>query len=42
MMKWIEKNKTVNPNAAGNWKVVPEEWWAKGKEKDYQIIFGKN
>jgi len=42
MMKWIEKNKTVNPKAAGNWKVVPEEWWAKGKEKDYQIIFGKN
>lgn len=42
MMKWIEKNKTVNPKSAGNWKVVPEEWWAKGKEKDYQIIFGKN
>lgn len=41
MMKWIEKNKTVNPKAAGNWKVVPEEWWSKGKEKDYQIIFGK-
>lgn len=42
MMKWIEKNKIVNPKAAGNWKVIPEEWWAKGKEKDYQIIFGKN
>lgn len=41
MMKWIEKNKTVNPKAAGNWKVIPEEWWTKGKEKDYQIIFGK-
>lgn len=42
MMKWIEKNKTVSPKAAGNWKVVPEDWWTKGKEKDYQIIFGKN
>ncbi len=42
MMKWIEKNDRVNPKAAGNWKVVPEEWWAKGKEKDYQLIFGKN
>lgn len=41
MMKWIEKNKTVSPKAAGNWKVIPEDWWAKGKEKDYQIIFGK-
>lgn len=42
MMKWIEKNKTVNPKAAGNWKVIPEQWWAKGKEKDYKIIFEKN
>lgn len=42
MMKWIEKNKTVNPKAVGNWKVIPEEWWTKGKEKDYQLIFGKN
>ena len=42
MMRWIEKNKIMNPKALGNWKVIPEDWWAKGKEKDYQLIFGKN
>jgi 2',3'-cyclic-nucleotide 2'-phosphodiesterase / 3'-nucleotidase len=34
MMKWIEKRKTVTPQLIGNWKVIPEEWWLKGKEKD--------
>jgi 2',3'-cyclic-nucleotide 2'-phosphodiesterase / 3'-nucleotidase len=40
MMKWIEKNRTVTPKGTGNWKVIPEDWWAKGKEKDYKILFG--
>lgn len=40
IMKWIEKNKNVTPKATGNWKVIPETWWKKGKEKDYTILFG--
>lgn len=40
IMKWIEKQKIVNPVATGNWKVVPETWWQKGKERDYQLMFG--
>ncbi|MFA7418518.1 MAG: bifunctional UDP-sugar hydrolase/5'-nucleotidase [Melioribacteraceae bacterium] len=40
IMKWIEKSKTVTPKTLGNWKVVPEDWWTKGKEKDYKIMFG--
>jgi 2',3'-cyclic-nucleotide 2'-phosphodiesterase/3'-nucleotidase len=39
-MKWIEKKKSVTPEALGNWKVIPENWWEKGKEKDYKILFG--
>jgi len=39
IMKWIEKKKIINPEIIGNWKVIPEEWWKKGKEKDYQILF---
>ncbi len=39
MMKWVEKKKTVNPTITGNWKVIPEEWWQKGKEKDYKLLF---
>jgi 2',3'-cyclic-nucleotide 2'-phosphodiesterase/3'-nucleotidase len=40
MMKWIEKNKTITPKAFGNWKVIPEEWWKKAKEKDYKLLYG--
>ncbi len=40
IMKWIEKSKTVTPKTLGNWKVIPEDWWTKGKEKDYKIMFG--
>ncbi len=39
LMKWIEKEKVVNPKLIGNWKVVPENFWQAGKEKDYQILF---
>ena len=39
MMKWIGKKKTVTPKAIGNWKIVPESWWEKGKEKDYQMLY---
>lgn len=38
-MKWIEKKKIINPIVTGNWKVIPEDWWQKGKEKDYKLIF---
>ncbi|MFC2139789.1 bifunctional metallophosphatase/5'-nucleotidase [Bacteroidota bacterium] len=39
MMKWIEKQKTITPAALGNWKVIPREWWEKGKEKDYKLLY---
>ena len=39
IMKWIEKKKIINPEIIGNWKLIPEDWWKKGKEKDYKILF---
>ena len=39
LMKWIEKEKLVTPKLIGNWKVVPENFWQAGKQKDYQILF---
>ncbi|MBU1013991.1 MAG: bifunctional metallophosphatase/5'-nucleotidase [Bacteroidetes bacterium] len=39
LMKWIEKEKIVSPKASGNWSVIPNEWWLKGKEKDMKLIF---
>jgi 2',3'-cyclic-nucleotide 2'-phosphodiesterase/3'-nucleotidase len=41
-MKWIEEKKVVNPGIISSWKVVPENWWKKGREKDYQILFGES
>jgi len=42
MMKWIEDKKIIKPKIIGNWKVVPEDWWQKGKEKDYKLLFDNN
>jgi 2',3'-cyclic-nucleotide 2'-phosphodiesterase/3'-nucleotidase len=39
LMKWIEKEKLVTPKLIGNWKVVPENYWHTGKEKDYKLLF---
>lgn len=39
LMKWIEKEKMVTPKLIGNWKVIPENFWKSGKQKDYQILF---
>ncbi len=41
LMKWIEEKKTVTPEALNNWKVIPADWWEKGKEKDYNMLFGR-
>jgi 2',3'-cyclic-nucleotide 2'-phosphodiesterase / 3'-nucleotidase len=39
MMKWIEQKKSVAPAAYNNWKIIPEEWWRRGKEKDFKLLF---
>jgi 2',3'-cyclic-nucleotide 2'-phosphodiesterase/3'-nucleotidase len=39
MMKWIEEQQTVMPEASGNWSVVPADWWAKAKEVDYEMLY---
>ncbi|HEX7358660.1 MAG TPA: 5'-nucleotidase C-terminal domain-containing protein, partial [Ignavibacteriaceae bacterium] len=39
LMKWIENENVVTPKLLGNWKVIPENYWETGKEKDYQILF---
>lgn len=42
LMKWIEKQKKVKPTLLNNWKVIPENWWEKGKEKDFKLLYGNN
>lgn len=40
MMNWIEEKKIIEPEIISRWKVVPEEWWQKGRVKDYELLFG--
>lgn len=39
MMKWIEEKKSVKPKLLGNWKVIPEDYWQSGKQKDFKLLF---
>ena len=39
MMNWIEEKGIVVPKADGNWKIIPEKWADKGKERDYKLMF---
>ena len=40
MMKWIEKKKKISPALIGNWKVIPESYWQKAMNSDYDLLFG--
>ncbi len=39
MMKWIEEKNTITPTLNNNWKIIPEAWWMKGKNKDEALMF---
>jgi hypothetical protein len=38
-MKHIEEKRVVSPHALGNWKAVPQEFWTRGRKKDYQLMY---
>ncbi len=42
VIEYIKEKKVIEPKLFKNWEIVPENLWKKGKEKDYQILFGKN
>ena len=37
--KHIEEKRVVSPHALGNWKAVPQEFWTRGRKKDYQLMY---
>lgn len=39
IMKHIEEKHVVSPRASGNWKAVPQDFWIRGRKKDYQIMY---
>ena len=41
LMQWIKDKKIIRPEIMGNWSVIPTDWWEAGKQKDYELLFGK-
>ena len=39
LMQEIERQGTMSPKAAHNWKFVPEEWTVPAAKRDYKLIF---
>jgi 2',3'-cyclic-nucleotide 2'-phosphodiesterase/3'-nucleotidase len=40
IMYWIEQQRIIKPEFIRQWKVIPEDWWEKGRAKDYKLLFG--
>jgi len=39
IMKWIESKGTINPVNNNNWRVIPEDYFEQGKQKDMRLLF---
>ena len=39
LMQEIERQGTMSPKAAHNWKFIPEEWTIPAAKRDYKLIF---
>jgi 2',3'-cyclic-nucleotide 2'-phosphodiesterase / 3'-nucleotidase len=39
IMHWLRKNGVPESTPSVNWIIIPEEWHAKGKLKDFNILF---
>jgi len=37
----LEAKGTIKPLALNNWKIIPEEWVKKARNRDYELLFGK-
>ncbi len=39
LMNYLEKEKEITPKAGRNWRVIPEDYYEWGKNKDYKLLF---
>lgn len=42
LMKWIENKKVVEVNCSNNWTVSPQSWWKKAKEREFELLYGRD
>lgn len=41
LRKWIEDKRVITPKKGTNWRIIPEEYFELGKQKDRELLFGK-
>jgi 2',3'-cyclic-nucleotide 2'-phosphodiesterase/3'-nucleotidase len=41
LRKWIEDKRVITPKKGTNWRIIPEEYFELGKQKDMELLFGK-
>ena len=39
ILKSLESKKIIKPMALNNWKIIPEDWVRKAKNKELRILF---
>jgi 2',3'-cyclic-nucleotide 2'-phosphodiesterase / 3'-nucleotidase len=39
IMEWLKVNEVPTAIPSVDWKVIPAEWYARGKAKDYELLF---
>jgi len=39
LMKWFENKKEITPSTSNNWTILPEGWYKKACEKDFNLLF---
>jgi 2',3'-cyclic-nucleotide 2'-phosphodiesterase / 3'-nucleotidase len=39
LLQWLEKKKTITPEAFKNWRIIPEDYYEKGKIRDFNALF---
>jgi 2',3'-cyclic-nucleotide 2'-phosphodiesterase / 3'-nucleotidase len=42
LMQWFEKQGNISPKALKNWRIIPEDFYEKGKLRDYKLLFNNN
>jgi len=42
IMESIRKKRVINPEPFTRWKIVPEDWVKRAREKDYRLLFRDN
>jgi 2',3'-cyclic-nucleotide 2'-phosphodiesterase / 3'-nucleotidase len=41
IMEWLKVHKVPTSIPSVGWKVIPAEWYTRGKEKDYELLFSR-